>query len=370
MTNESSIAPLPIAEHRRHAESAPARVSIVKRDVVPTLREVVVDGERHGLGILKDFRKDPRIAAFLPEQSRLSLAWVRLEPGEELAAHAHPTESMIIMAEGHGLVRGDLEAPMEGGDIVLVPRGALHGFVGAAPAGFWALSVQFEGAGLYEDPARGRVKFSEARGEGLARLLAANALYAERHLNNKVFTLLASGRLRNPATRARFYDCVQVWSRHFQRAILARSAFVEDPRFAGTFRQHLEEEFGHDEKLARDRREGLQPVWDPTLDAAGQWFVHKMLSLDNAEKTVLVHLVLEVGSSLVSGRARAALNDYRDSDYFEVHDEADEAHKLVGIDQLAGLDDATYARLLDLHAAGWDMLELLSNRIADLCDGY
>ena len=68
-------------------------MKVIRRDDIPTLRSVVVDGEEHNLGILKDFRKHPDLAAFIPEHSRLSMAGVHLEPEEVLAIHAHPTGS-------------------------------------------------------------------------------------------------------------------------------------------------------------------------------------------------------------------------------------------------------------------------------------
>src|SRR5215471_15957049 len=98
-------------------------VTLVRRDDIPTLTTVVVDGVEHSLGILKDFRRHPQISTFLPEDGRLSLSWVRLEAGEKLEIHVHSVDSMIIVGHGKGQVLGDLEASFADGDIILIPRG-------------------------------------------------------------------------------------------------------------------------------------------------------------------------------------------------------------------------------------------------------
>ena len=133
---------------------------------------------------------------------------------------------MIVMASGAGRTLGDLQASIEVGDIVIIPPGSHHGFVGAGTAGLWALSIQFEGLGLYEDPEHGRVEFDgEQAGRHLSRsgfdtLLARNETFARDHLQNPIFALVSSGRLVEKRRRDRFLDCVQVWSGHFQRALL------------------------------------------------------------------------------------------------------------------------------------------------------
>ena len=116
----------------------PRRMSVVHREDIPTLRTVVVDGVDQSLGILKDFGRHPEIAPFIPADARLAMAWVRLEPGECLETHIHPIESMIVVAQGHGRTAGDLDEDFAAGDVVLIPRGCHHGFMGAGDAGFWA----------------------------------------------------------------------------------------------------------------------------------------------------------------------------------------------------------------------------------------
>ncbi len=126
-------------------------VELVQRDDVPSMRTIVVNGVEHWLGHVKDFTKNSNLADFLPKDNRISMAWVRLEAGEELAPHVHPVPSMILIVEGSAKTTGDKHAVMNAGDALLVPQRRPHGFIGLAPDGFWGLSIQFDLRGLYED---------------------------------------------------------------------------------------------------------------------------------------------------------------------------------------------------------------------------
>ncbi len=344
---------------------------IVHRDDIPSLRTVLVDGAERNLGILKDFALAPGIDGFIPDQARLAMAWVRLEPGERLEPHVHPIESMIIVAEGHGHTIGDLQEDFTAGDLVLIPRGRHHGFVGAGEQGFWALSVQFELHGLYEDRDNPLVEFDDRALDGalpaqdsLATLLARNHDFVDRHTATPLFDLLRSGRLTEPELRRRFLDVVQTWSTYFQRALYARSAFTDDQPYATLFRDHLDEEFGHDRVLAGGD-DGAARVWDPVLHAAASWFATQMLSVDDADKTVLVHLVLEAGAEAIADVGSDALEGA--TEYFELH-RNDAAHRRQGEELLVGLDTRSYSRLLETQQRGWDMLDLLCTRIAALTE--
>jgi quercetin dioxygenase-like cupin family protein len=343
-------------------------ISIIRRRDIPSLHSVSVDGVERNLGVLKDFRKHPVIDEFMPEGARTSMSWVHLESGERLDVHVHPTETMIVVAHGHGRIEGDLEATFQDGDVIAIPRGCHHGFVGASGGGFWALSIQFEGLGLYEDPSAGRVRFGARASDGLSRLLAQNETLAEEHKKNPMFELVTSGRLSDDRRRARYLDAVQAWSNTFQKILLLRAATSEEQRFGALAKLHLDEEYDHNTKLAADRKADLRTIWDPELEAAAHWFVWKMLTLDSREKTVLVHLVLEVGSSVFHAVANPILSAHNETDYFAVHDEGDAVHKNLGIDLLENLDAATYQRLTRVQTEGWHMLNVLCTRMGELAD--
>jgi quercetin dioxygenase-like cupin family protein len=344
---------------------------VIRREEIITLRSVVVDGVEQNLGVLKQFDTHPGIADFIREHA-VSMAWVRLEPGECLETHVHPIQSMIVVAEGRGRTKGDIEEGFSDGDIILIPPGCHHGFEGAGEHGFWALSVQFEHQGLYHDPQHALVAFDATNNDdgspSLAGLLDRNRRYAEAHLGNPLVVLLRSGRLADPDRRRRFLDVVQVWSTHFQRALLARSAFTSNPVFVEPFRAHLSEEFGHDTDLAHDRGADCTAVWDPVLEAAASWFALRMLDADDVDKAVLVHLVLEGGAEVVATFGTAAFGETDETSYFEKHQEVDGKHRLMADALLVGLDERTYRRLLETQRRGWEMLELVSTRIAELTE--
>ena len=135
------------------------RITIIRREDIPAISEIVENGMVHSLGEHRDFRRNPALAAFIPENARLAMSWTRLQRGQVLEPHVHPIRSMIIICDGEGMLLGDVTAPLHAGDAVIVPPGCHHGFEGGAPGGFGALSVQFESSGLYEHPDKPQVAF-------------------------------------------------------------------------------------------------------------------------------------------------------------------------------------------------------------------
>ncbi len=136
-------------------------IVVVPRNELQAISEIMEDGEKHFLGELRDFRRNPIISEFLAETVRLGIAWVRLGPGEVLKPHGHPTRSMIIVCRGTGVLLDGVEKPLQVGDTVLVPAGYVHGFRGLEPDGVEGLSIQLEGLGLYEDVQNPRVAFEK-----------------------------------------------------------------------------------------------------------------------------------------------------------------------------------------------------------------
>jgi quercetin dioxygenase-like cupin family protein len=134
-------------------------IAVIRRDEIPAISEIMEDGELHHLGELRDFRRHPVLASFIPEQGRLAIAWVRLRAGEILAAHRHPTASLLLCVGGRGIVLDRPDDIILPGDAVCVPAGSTHGFMGLEPNGVEGLSIQFEERGLYEDTSRPQVHF-------------------------------------------------------------------------------------------------------------------------------------------------------------------------------------------------------------------
>lgn len=345
---------------------SPDKTTIVRRAELPELRSVVVDGDEHDIGLLLDFTRHPDIREFVPPAARLAMSWARLERGQELEPHVHPIRSMIVIAEGSGVTEsGEEFGP---GDILLTPDGVRHGYVGTGADGFWALAIQFEVRGLYEDPDAALVAFRAEGGDptSVEALLERNDQLERAYRSSRVFRLLASGRLDDPARRERLLAACQVLSDRFQQVLFARSALTEEPRFARLFRQHLDEEAGHDQVLAADRAVGDLP-WDPVLDAGASWFLAKVLGLDDAARLVLVHLVLEASSDAFSAAATAALGDGPGARYLGAHVRADGEHRRMGLDLLAPTPEGA-AHLAEVQRQGWRMITMVCDRMAELAD--
>ena len=356
-------------------------VTIVRRRDIPEVHHAVVDGRQHDLGILKDFRWHPGLADFIPGDAKLSLSWVHLDPGQVLDPHVHPVGSMILVCQGEVETLGELEQYMSAGDALLVPPGHRHGFRGAGADGFWGLSVQFEPSALYNDAAHPQVRFdagvramadaTSASPDWLVELLDRNEGYLERFASNPLFAMARLGRLDDEETRSQFLDHFQVWSDAFQRMLFARVTYSDDAMFRGVATEHLEEEFGHNTALSRGRVPGTaRAVCDAILDATCEWFVAKMLSLDNNERTVLVHLVVEASAAVFyahMGPAMAGVSATKS--HFDMHaGEIDHEHVDLGIDVLRKSNVRDAETLFDIQRRGWDMLNTMFSRIAEILD--
>lgn len=340
-------------------------VNVVRRADIPAFTEVKIHGITESLGIIKDFRKVEHLADFIPGQSRLSLSWVRLENGEILKNHHHPTSSMIIVCEGKGELRGDQQCTLKAGDIVAVPAGAIHGFCGIGQ-GFWALSLQFEGSGLYENPEQPRVGFgltSAPNSLTLEDLIIAQNKATDIYSKSELLQLVGSAALKDESIKARLLDALQCWSDHFQRILYTRVTFAKQPLYKQLAIKHLSEEVGHHDILHSSRDGRPRGLQDATIDGAAAWFIEQMIFLSDAERTVIIHFVLE-GSSLVFSNA---FKDYfEDSQYFSIHSVADEDHFQMGVDFLEKENDVNYEILHEVLDKAWAMITLLCDRMAEL----
>ncbi|GAA3508278.1 quercetin dioxygenase-like cupin family protein [Streptosporangium album] len=343
-------------------------VVTVARADIRAIPSVEVGGETHWLGEHRDFRRHDALARFLPEHGRFSLAWVRLCDGERLDVHQHPTKSMILVCKGSVRLVGDLEESLGEGDVVCVPPGARHGFHTGPGEDFQGLSVQFEGAGLYENENAPRVRFAEVVSDSMAGLERLNDSRLRRFAEHPLFALFDSGRMhREPVLRDRFVSVLYVWSVFFQRMLYARQSVCTDPSLREIYADHLRDEFGHD-RLLRDRHAVSANVYDPILEAAGNWFVMQMHSTDEAAKIVIVHMVVESSCHVFGERTRSAFQDgpAAETSYFDVHAEVDGDHRDIGRDHLRTLPPARFPQLSRTCEEAWDQLELVFDRMAAL----
>ena len=343
-------------------------IKIIERDSIEALRSVMVGNKEYYLGLHKDFRKDPALNEFLPENCRLSLAWVHLKKDEVLETHEHPIETMIIMCKGTGKMHGDLEKEISEGDVIIISRGAKHGFTGTGQEGYWALSVQLEQRGLYENQSAALVNFQEKSKNKpkLNEFLAKNEAFMQSHTDNLLFKLVLSGKMQNKAVRSKLLDCIQVWSNIFQHVVMSRLILISDARYKPLALEHLLEEFGHNRSLEASRNGELKKVWDPVLQATSEWFAYKMHSYSDIERLVLVHFVLEGGAKVFHEMAHPIMQSFKETAHFEVHSLEDDGHMEMGIELIKNIDEQTYIQLLQVLEEGWGMLNALCQRMAEL----
>ena len=343
-------------------------IRVIRRDEIPALTSITIGGGEHPLGILKEFRRNPILGQFLPETSRMSLSWVHLGANEVLDPHVHPTESMIVMTQGDGiLLDGKAELNIGTGDVIVIPRDCSHGFIGKGTGGYWALSVQFEGLGLYEDTANARVAFEQPMVNPFYELLlAANRHFREQYTRNEIFKFVKSDAIDDKAARGRLLDSILVWSNYFQRVVLARSAFTDDVCYSKIFKEHLDEEYNHNTALARDRGNELVEIWDPILESTSSWFAWKMMTLDNLDKLVLVHIVLEAAATEWHRVAHPIMSKYRETNHFQTHDQMDHNHEDLGLKLLSNIDAEQFERLSSLQKEGWGVMNAMCDRMATL----
>lgn len=348
------------------------RVALVHREDIPSIRTVIVDGVEHWLGHVKDFTKNTSLVNFLPNDNRISMAWVRLEAGEQLDEHIHPVDSAILMCEGNALSLGDVREPMSAGDILLVPQGRNHGFIGLPPNGFWGLSIQFDSRGLFEvieDPwatfLSDESSSVAAEASIIEQLFERNKAFMDRFDKHRLFALVRNGLLKSPENRRRFLDCFQVWSNSFQKMVLTRVTSLQDSAFEELAWRHLIEELGHSRDLAKSRND-LQPVFDSILESSCAWFPWKTALISDAEKVVLTHLVVEASATSFYKHIQPAMSDTDAQRHFDKHRIADDGHVEMGYAFLREHSFENGQQLFEIQKQGWAMLTTVMGRIADL----
>lgn len=201
--------------------------------------------------------------------------------------------------------------------------------------------------------------------KNLSDIIEINRAYALEFTTSPLLSLIQATTMDNARSRARMLDCIQVFSNYFQKTVMLRAVLNDDNKYIKIAQEHLAEEFGHDISLMHDRND-KQPTWDPMLDACSAWFSWKMITLDNSEKTLLVHLVLEESANIFFIKANEVMVKYKETDYFKIHAEVDDHHASMGLSLLKNLTNDEYANLLTVQQQGWDVLNAVCKRIAEL----
>ncbi len=199
----------------------------------------------------------------------------------------------------------------------------------------------------------------------LKNLLQKNDEFSNSYKSNSLMKLIESKKMEKKENRQRLLDCLQTFSDYFQKIVMLRYVLCDDKDFLPIIQLHLKEEFGHNILLMNDRK-NRPPIWDPILDASSAWFAWKMLSLNQEEKSVLMHMVLESSANLFFKKAHVIMRKYKETNYFETHAVVDEEHEKMGIDLLRNINESQFIKLLDVQKKGWEMLNTTCERICFL----
>jgi len=337
-----------------------AQAQIIKRSSIPPIYSVEESGTVQALGDFRDFRWCDQLRQFMPSMSEVSLSWAHLAHGEVLKAHTHPIQSMMIIHAGAGEVFGDLCHPLRAGDVLVVPSGCAHGFVGG-PLGMSAVTVQF-GRGFYTE-GKPRIAFAESEAS-LNAVLKLNEQRLAQFERSSVFEVL-HGRILNDARRREtFARALGVWGSARQRLLLSQAACCSDSKYGPAFFDQLKNGLGAQPGEAATIGATIR---DAELTALANWFVYQMFLVDANEKAVLTNLVLE--------SATAALQDGATSipaSEATLSALGPRATRSNGDDIVALLrreSPRSYARLKRTVDEGWDMFEAMMSRVVELTVG-
>ena len=274
---------------------------------------------------------------------------------------------MIIICEGEGKTLGDMQKSIKAGDIVIVPPGHRHGFIGDGDNGFWALSIQFEGSGLYEDLENPRVKFISEGNPEFTLIEADQKGHEEKYAQGKLMELLRSEKIKDEKVLNRLLEALNFWSNWFQRILARRIAAGGGTldKYQELAEDHFQEEIGHNKQVSDLRHTKNISFWDPILDSCCTWFYEKMISGTNHEKVILVHFVMEAASVIFHHEAIEILPK---STYFSLHNEVDDDHYEIGIKILKEDPTINVQVLRETLKRGWMMFDLLSARLANYAE--
>jgi len=336
---------------------------IIKKSSIPPIYSVEESGTVQALGDFRDFRWCDQLRQFMPSMSEVSLSWAHLAHGEVLKAHTHPIQSMMIIHAGAGEVFGDLCHPLHAGDVLVVPSGCAHGFVGG-PLGMSAVTVQF-GRGFYTE-GKPRIAFAESEAS-LNAVLKLNEQRLDRFTRSALFELFESGALDDTRRRSAFVGALRVWGSARQRLLLSQAACSSDTKYAPAFFRELQSGLGT--PSAGDELEAAgSTIRDAELGALANWFVYQMFLLDAPEKAVLTHLVLETATEALQNAAIAV--PAGDAIASAIGSRARGTQGNVGIVALLRRESPrNYARLRNIVDEGWDMFEAMTNRVVDITKG-
>ncbi|MDW6002246.1 cupin domain-containing protein [Vibrio mangrovi] len=330
-------------------------VKVIERVNIPTISHVNINGELHYIGNVQPLNNNPEFREFINNIGNGSgISYVKLNPGETHNIHTHDVESLLIVTKGKARLLGKNIIVSEN-NIICIPRGTEHGFSCDQNSGLEGISIQFEDGALFENTPNitFNVKFDSAN-----QLICFNKKRCKEIQGSRFFKIFDDGVVNNNYSLTVFKIYLRQWSSIFQKIMFMRQASSINKKYDDIFLEHFKEEFGHDEMLPESNN------WDPAIDAYGNWFVLKMLQMDNLEKLVVVHLVLEKCADVFHSHAKKYIKDTEK--YIESHAELDHNHSEIGRELYENLSEEKCLELIDLCDKSWAIFESLLDRIAEL----
>jgi hypothetical protein len=197
------------------------------------------------------------------------------------------------------------------------------------------------------------------------KIILHNEQWLIKFKSSSIMHLITSTQMDDISVRNRLMDGIQILSNYFQKIMLLRVVLTEYSQSLTLAEEHLAEEFGHNRLLLEERNYRL-PSWDPILDSTAAWFIWKMFTLNNVEKTFLIHFVLEGSALAFFTQANQIMQRYGNSKYFVIHAENDEHHGQMGHRALENLRIDEYNAISDIMNQAWEVMITICDRIAFL----
>jgi hypothetical protein len=340
-----------------------AEVEIVKRESIPPMRAAARASGFQLRGELRDFRWSAELRRFLQPASQVDFGWVAMSGGDVQAPRVHTVETLFVVYGGSGEAVGELQQPLEAGQILAIPAGCSQGLA-AGPAGLQLLKIQLSRNLTIQAEA------SKSDGEtdgALAALLALNEACLSEFKRTPVFELLNTGSLATASKRVALSAALSALSEGYVSALVARQASCSNPRFASMFLLDLRRalslspgpQSGEDASQAPRRR------GDTRLDAMTAWFTYQMHVLDDVEKAAMVHLTLERAQTALLRAAQEPLLGHFHPQ-LRMLLESKPASGGVSVEALRCQSLDCYARLQDLSLEAWRMLRAIGDRMASI----
>ena len=124
------------------------------------------------------------------------------------------------------------------------------------------------------------------------------------------------------------------------------------------------DELGHSRTLELNRNGSCRPIQDPSWIALSDWFSYKIQTLNDLERATLMHLVLEQGRRIFHDFMHPITKPAKKAKTSKAS-KSDSSEK-IDFDFLHAIDQQGIDHLFSIIDQGWDMLNALYERTAEL----